>query len=85
MLPSPNTDWVCIQNYIDRYLLDSCGMQGVMLGMGKDKKNKNNGAKKVIGRISFNIIWWAQKLKLREINSLHHLVARNRRHLSQPK
>lgn len=50
MLPSHNTDWVCIQNYIDRYLLDSCGMPGVMLGMGKDKKNKNHGAKKSIGQ-----------------------------------
>lgn len=57
MLPSHNTDWICIQNYIDRYLLYSCGMQGVMLGMGKGKKNKNHGVKKVLGSISFNIIW----------------------------
>lgn len=85
MLLSHNTDWVCIQNYIDIYLLDSCGVQGVMLGMGKDKKNKNHGAKKVLGSISPNSTRWPQKLKLREINSLHHLVARNRNPLSQPK
>lgn len=60
-------------------------MQGVMLGMRKDKKNKNHGAKKVLGSLSSNITWWAQKLKLKETNSLHHLVARNRSHLSLPK
>ena len=60
-------------------------MQGVMLGMGKDKKN-NHGAKKLLGSISSNnIIWWAQKMKLQEINSLHHLVTRSRSHLSQHK
>lgn len=53
--------------------------------MGKDKKN-NYGAKKLLGSIlSNNIIWWAQKMKLREINSLHHLVTRSRSHFSQPK